>query len=208
MPTHIVKLGDSMTSIADQYGFFWETLWNHERNAALRAQRRNPNVLAPGDRVFIPEIRPKDESGSTGQTHTFRLKGVPARLNLRLVDRAGRPRAGVGYALEVDGAKTSGKSGADGLISMVIRPRAKRAQLHLETGEKYDLNLGYINPVEYVSGIQARLKNLGFYDGEVTGSLDDLTSEAIRSFQAARGLEATGQADPATRDALLAAHEN
>jgi hypothetical protein len=36
MPVHIVKQRDCMSSIADQYGFFWETRWNHERNGELR----------------------------------------------------------------------------------------------------------------------------------------------------------------------------
>ncbi|MGC9973362.1 MAG: LysM domain-containing protein [Bryobacteraceae bacterium] len=53
MPVHVVKQGDCMSSIADQYGFFWETLWNHERNAQLKERRKNPNVLMAGDPAVL-----------------------------------------------------------------------------------------------------------------------------------------------------------
>lgn len=208
MPVHIVKQGDCMSSIADQYGFFWETLWNHERNSELKERRKNPNVLMAGDHVFVPEVRPKEESGETTKVHTFRLKGVPARLNFRLKDALGDPRAGLRYTLTVDGTRFSGTTAEDGLISHVIPPRAKKAQLKLDEGEEYRFDLGFMNPLDYTSGVQARLKNLGYYRGDIDGALNDPTREAIRRFQGDRSLDVTGEPDAATRDALSAAHES
>jgi N-acetylmuramoyl-L-alanine amidase len=209
MPVHLVKQGDSMTSIADQYGFFWESIWNHDRNAELRRQRSNPNILLAGDRVFIPEKQPREENGDTGKVHTFRMKSIPARLTLRLCDEDGEPRAGVRYTLEVDGQKFTGETSADGIISHFIPPRAKKAHLRLEDeDEEWDLDIGHVNPVNYVSGVQCRLKNLGFYQGDISGRLDDETRNAIRDFQAAHGLEITGEPDAATRDALVAEHQS
>jgi hypothetical protein len=161
-----------------------------------------------GDQVFIPEKRSKNEPGETGKVHNFQLKGVPARLNLRLKDAWGQPRANVQYTLTVDDQSFSGRTGEDGLISEVIPPRALRAELRLETGEQWNLDLGHINPVEYASGVQARLKNLGYYRGEISGTLDDATREAIRAFQGERGLDPTGEPDQETRDALMEAHES
>jgi hypothetical protein len=207
VPVHVVKQGECMSSIADQYGFFWFTLWNHEKNAELKDRRQNPNVLMAGDRVFIPEKRQKEESGETGKAHTFQLKGVPVKLNLEMLDFDGTPRAGTKYALTVDGKKTSGVIPDDGMISEVISPHAKSASLKLETGEEFDIDLGYMNPVEYASGVQARLKNLGYYKGEVTGALDDETRRALRRFQREKGLEESGEADQETRNALTAAHQ-
>jgi N-acetylmuramoyl-L-alanine amidase len=195
-----------MNAIAAQYGFFWETLWNHQQNAELKAQRKNPAVLLPGDRVFIPEKRSKEESGSTGQVHTFRMKGVPAWLNLRIVDEWGEPRAGLSYTLLIDGQKRTGVVPKDGLISQSIHPRAKSACLKLETGEEWSLQLGWVNPVEYASGVQARLKNLGYQQGEVSGKADDITREAIQRFQADQDLAPSGEADTETRAALVRSH--
>lgn len=207
MPVHVVKQGDCLSSIADQYGFFWDTLWNHERNADLRERRKNPNVLMTGDQVFIPQPRPKEESGETGQVHTFRLKGVPVRLNLQLLDFQGNPRAGVKYTLTIDGKTTSGAVPDDGVIREIIPPRAMKGTLRLETDEEFELQLGHMNPIEYTSGVQARLANRGYYRGEISGVLDEETRDAIRRFQADRGLAVTGEADSATQAALLAAHE-
>jgi hypothetical protein len=85
MAKHTVKQGECISSIADKYGLFWDTLWNHPENAELKRQRKDPNVLLAGDEVFIPEKEEKNESCETEQTHRFRLKGVPAKLRLRLM---------------------------------------------------------------------------------------------------------------------------
>ncbi len=208
MPVHVVKQGDSMTSIAEEYGFFWQTLWNHEENAGLRELRENPNVLMADDEVFIPDKTEKTVSANTGSLHQYRRKGIPARLQLRIKDDQAQARAGVEYTLKIDGREITGTTADDGLISHVIPPRAKKAELELATGEQWELNLGHVDPIEYTSGIQARLKNLGFYDGENSGELDDATREAIRSFQESEDLSVTGEPDQQTRDALTDAHES
>lgn len=211
MPYHDVKQGDSLSSIADQYGFFWETLWNHPNNAALRETRKSPNVLMARDRIFIPEKTAKEEAGSTGRTHTFRLKGIPVRLNYRLLDEEDQPRAGVRYTLSVDGKQVAaGITPADGLITAIISPRAKTAEVvvHAPEGEEiYQFDIGHLNPSEFTSGIQARLKNLGYYAGEITGQMDEETGNALSHFQADAGLPVTGELDEATKQALAGRHE-
>src|SRR5579862_4144209 len=105
MPLHTVKQGECMNQIADQYGTFWETLWNHPQNSALRDSRGNPNVLMADDKVFIPEKEQKEEPCATTQTHVFRLRGVPVKLVFRLEDIDWGPRDNVPYTLMVDGEK-------------------------------------------------------------------------------------------------------
>jgi hypothetical protein len=207
MPIYLVKQGDCMNTIANQYGFFWETIWNHARNQELRQTRVDPNVLMAGDQVFVPDKNVKAESGATTLTHTFRLKGVPVKLQFQLTDFDGSPRAGQSYTLTIDGDQRTGVTDAEGMISQVIPPQAKKATLKIpETSEEYDFDLGYMNPVDYASGFQSRLKNLGYYKGELTGSIDDQTRDAIRKFQRSQGLPETGDTDSDTLDALRAAH--
>jgi len=91
MPTdHSVSSGECISSIAYQYGFFWETLWNHADNAALKDKRSDPNVLMVGDVVHVPDLTQGDESCASDQEHKFELKGVPARVNI-LVQRPKPP---------------------------------------------------------------------------------------------------------------------
>ena len=67
------------------------------------------------------------------------------------------------------------------------------------------LRLGYLDPIETMSGIQARLRNLGYYGGVVDGNSNRLVEDALRTFQKQVGLSSTGQADEATLDALKSA---
>lgn len=55
-----------------------------------------------------------------------------------------------------------------------------------------------------VKQMQQRLKELGYYSGNVTGNFGNVTWEAVRKFQKAKGLTADGVAGPKTLAALYA----
>ena len=132
MPVYTVEQGDTISSIADANGFFWETLWNHARNGRLKAQRKNPNALLPGDQVFIPAKRQKKESCITDQAHYFHLKGVPVRFNVCIMNADGGARGGLPYTLVIDGKTYEGRTSQDGMISEVIGPQAREGTLTLK----------------------------------------------------------------------------
>ena len=209
MPDHLVAQGECLTSIADQYGFFWQTLWAHPRNASLNASGRHPNMLFPGDVVHIPEKTPKEYACETGARHRFKRRGVPAKLRLRLL-WDDEPRTGEAYSLDIDGALRSGSVGSDGIVEVRIPSAAKRGVLIVGEGERrmtYQLALGHVDPIDEISGVKARLKNLGFTCGGADSHLDEQTQEALRAFQGSRGLEPTGEIDGATLAELRAAHD-
>jgi hypothetical protein len=207
MAEYVVKQGDCISSIAEQHGFFWQTLWEHPRNASLRAQGRDPNALRAGDVVFIPDKRVADYVRATGASHTFRVRGVPAKLRLRFCV-AGQPRANEPCAVEVDGRWTHTTTDGDGRLEVSIHPCAVRARVVLGEGasaETHEISLGHVDPVEELSGVQARLNNLGFRC-DATGTLDAATVDALRAFQGVAGLAVTGEPDDATRAALCTRH--
>lgn len=55
-----------------------------------------------------------------------------------------------------------------------------------------------------VRDLQARLKQIGWFSGPVTGYYGDVTTQAVRGFQAKRGLPVTGAVDRATLSRLQA----
>lgn len=56
---------------------------------------------------------------------------------------------------------------------------------------------------EKIASIQSKLKELGYYNGEETGEFDEATTEALKNFQTANGLDATGVVDDETHYRLF-----
>lgn len=80
-----IRLGDCINSVAYENGFYWETLWNLPENSELKKERKDPNILKVDDIVHIPDIRVKEISKSTEQTHNFRIKGK-VKFRLRILE--------------------------------------------------------------------------------------------------------------------------
>ncbi len=122
MKDHLVSEGETLTSIADKCGFYWETLWNHPGNAELKKKRGEPHCLVVGDVVRVPEIRAKSESCVTEKVHVFRKRTgiqIPVRtwIEIQLWDQVTRePVAGAAYRLILgDGSVRQGRLDAFGL---------------------------------------------------------------------------------------------
>src|SRR5258708_7574362 len=153
---HEVEQGDCITSIAFDNGFFPDTIWNHADNAKLKEQRKDPNVLFPGDVVFVPDKRLKEVPRPTGQLHRFQCKNQPAKLRIQLL-RENQPRANEEYELEIDDLKFSGRTDGSGRLQQSISPSAKQGRLLLKNGkEVYELLLGHLNPYDNITGAQGR----------------------------------------------------
>jgi N-acetylmuramoyl-L-alanine amidase len=206
---YVVQPGDCLTSIAARHGHFWQTLWELPANAELRAARVDPNVLLPGDRVTIPSIQVKQSECATGRKYVFRRRGVPAFLRLQFF-HGGEPRARVPYTISVDGRELpAGDLDAEGRLCVAIPCNAALARIVVGSGthaKRHTVRLGRLDPVTELTGLQARLNNLGFMCGPVDGWPGPRTVAAIRAFRRAQGLEEQGCADAAVRSRLLALH--
>ena len=209
MKIHTTQPRDCISSIAFENGHFWETIWQDDHNAGLREKRTDGFVLMQGDEVFIPDLRLQELDGETNGRHRFKLKGVPDKLRLRFGDDE-FPRAGLPYTLTIDGHVLTGATDAKGELTHYLMPNAQKAELVLQPPglpeEHYEIQLRALAPATEVLGQQMRLKNLHYYDGPVDGERNDALRDALRDFQSSNNLPITGEADEATRGALLDTH--
>jgi hypothetical protein len=210
MKDHKVAQGDCINSIAYENGFFWQTLWDHPNNAALKEHRQTPNILLAGDVVHVPDKRVKRERASVTRNNVYQLKGVPARIRL-VFHRGGEPRKNEPYKLEIDGkVLKQGTTDENGMIEAGILPTAKTGKVILGEGREqtvYQLQLGHLDPPSEITGIDARLRNLGYLKSKAATATDDERQEALKAFQAANSLAITGDVDDATRKLLAGGHE-
>jgi N-acetylmuramoyl-L-alanine amidase len=210
MATRIVKQGDCFSSLAAEFGMSsWEDLYNLPGNAELIKKRPNPNILAPGDQVAVPDTGPgKFVPVATGSMHPFVLKLQEVKLRIVIVDRKGKPYDVQKFQVTVGAKKIDGTSAPGGLVEVKVPATAPTAHLRVwvsgDSGDDptidRDVSIGHIDPIELLSGVQGRLSNLG-YKCVITDSsnteVDDLTLAAVRSFRAAQGLP---EVEPPTED--------
>lgn len=194
---HIVQQGEHLSGIAQSNGFRnFHTIWDDPNNAALRA-RRDPHVLLPGDKLFIPDHQDKTENRPTGATHVFAVNETRIFLRLKVLDINNQPEKKIPCD-EFVGTKPPDNipTDATGLMDdpNPLDPNVQVGQLvaHIqppppppskdnpnpdpppETQLKFDLRIGKLNPEFKFSGQQARLNNLGYYAGFTLKDLDQL----------------------------------
>lgn len=206
----VAKADDSVESIAYRHGHDPDTLWNHPENQKLRELRSSMHVLLEGDRIYVPALRPKQLPRPTGARHSFRRRAVPSLLRLRLV-LFGRPVSRCPCRVEFpDHDPLQLETDEDGHIEIPLWPDADPGRLvaDLENGTalEFPLRPRKLDPVTTMSGVQARLSNLGLYRGEIDGLLNEGTLFALMRFQELQGLPRSGASDDATRAALLREH--
>jgi N-acetylmuramoyl-L-alanine amidase len=214
---HSVSQGETMISIAIRYGFSnWRRIWESPRNAQLRQQRGNPHVLAEKDQVFIPDRDERVEKCATGRKHRFVLHKPKAHFRVQLHAEE-TPFEGHRYRLVIAGETFEGVTGPRGLVEHEVDPRATEGTLTLwldpdapdgDSVHVWHLALGSLDPPEKVTGAQAVLHNLGYYDGDINGELDERTREALTEFQLDYDIsEPHGVLDDATWTILRNIHE-
>jgi N-acetylmuramoyl-L-alanine amidase len=213
--SYTVKQGDTLLSIAHAHRYSDPRLiYDHARNAELRALRPDPNTLFPGDVVFLPDKVPETFLCRTEHAHTFRLRRATARLEIVLEDEDGRPFAATRYKLTVGDLTVEARTGGDGLVQHDVPADAATGEITLwpaaddpERRIIWSLALGHLDPITEVSGVQARLANLGFDPGPVDGAESPALEAALRQFQRTHELPVTGARDGATLRLLHELHE-
>ena len=210
MPTHTVKQGECLSSIAAKHGFAsWKTIYDAPENANFRQERPDPNLIYPGDEVFIPEKGVKKDDAPVDNKHVYKKKSSKTFLRIHMKDYNGEALFGLRYRLKIGPDIKEGTLGEDGKLEEPIDPKVTAATLTLWVEEEpherryvWDLKIGELDPVETVRGVQARLNNLAHDSGVVDGIVGPITRGATIEFQQKFELEDDGIAGPITKGKL------
>jgi N-acetylmuramoyl-L-alanine amidase len=210
---YTVKQGDYISSIAAENGFTdYRIIWDHGQNAELKQKRQNPNVLFPGDRLFIPDREEKHEPCPTDQKHIFKARRSTLRLRLILEDFYEEPIAGVPCDLVVRGDTRRVTTDGTGKLDEIIPPDTHDASLFIRgpqtpfQDEQIPVHVGHLDPLDETSGQAARLANLGYYFGPLEPVDKDDFVSAVEEFQCDHGLKVDGKCGPATQAKLKQVH--
>jgi N-acetylmuramoyl-L-alanine amidase len=199
MPFHDVKQGETLIALAVKNGLeSWQDILNATENAELKKKRPDPGILMAGDKVFIPNRVMRQEASAIDAKHPFKITRPTAWLRLAVKDANGVVLKGKKYELSVDSIVTTDSIPDDGVIERAVSVDAEYGTLTVwiddATSQVWSLRIGYMDPLDEQSGVEARLANLGFDCGDLASS--------VRAFQERLGLEVTGKVDDTLRDKL------
>lgn len=175
---YTVVQGDYLSKIARTFGFSSHlVLWDAPENKELKELRKNPNVLFPGDRLFIPKKEIKEQNGATGKRHRFELQSEKLFLRISLTDLKNHALAGNDCTLSLETDSKVLSTDSQGMLEReILDPRTAAQGLLLDRGSTRDalrverqipLKIGNLDPETKVSGQIARLNNLGYNAGDV-----------------------------------------
>jgi Putative peptidoglycan binding domain len=215
MASQTAKSGDTVLGIAYTNGFkSAEDVLNDSGNASLKSNRTDPGILLPGDTVSIPTKALLQSPSPIDASHKFILTRPKAWVRFAVKDASGMALAGKQYQLTIDGKQTNGTVPDGGVIEQSVPPTAKGGQLTVFLSdapndvEIWMLQLGWMDPIDSITGVQARLINLGFDIGkDPDGVLDDNTKFAINAFQTRIGIDVTGAIDDTLQQKLAAYYD-
>jgi Putative peptidoglycan binding domain/LysM domain len=214
---HTVVQGEHLSGIAKKYGFSsYKTIWDHGQNAELKKKRQNPNVIFPGDELFIPDKGEKEESRETEEKHRFELKTEKLKLRLVLEDLYEKPIANAKCELRVENEEFKITTNGQGRIERDIKATDKKAFLIIKDPQTaineivIPIKIGDLDPETEESGQKARLNNLGYFAGPLEGKSEEenkaMFLSAIEEFQCDHGLVVDGKCGPMTQAKLKQVH--
>lgn len=213
MPTqHVVGAGDNLAAIAAKHGYRnWRLVWEHAGNARLREARPDPDLLFPGDTVVVPDPHRRSLSAPVDRRHVYVVSGRRRVLRVRLLDANGQPLAPQRVRIVIDGGEPIDRTtDGDGVVEVPAPPGSRVATLHVG-GLAREIDLAHLNPIDAtadsgMSGLQMRLRNLGYLAEPPSGALDRATRIALALFQRDMGLPIDAEPGAATLDRLLHEH--
>lgn len=212
MPTtHTVAQGETLTRIAKQYKYgSVEALYNHPDNAEFKKLRPNPDIIFEGDEITIPDITPKKMSARSGKTHIFCVKQPKEFFRMQVESLSGKPLSNTRIVVDMGDEKIDTATDGEGMLEIEMTKGTEcDAKLDVYTTPdaeepdfSFEAKLTHLDPVEELSGVQARCTALGFDCGVADGIMGAKTRAGVKEFQARYKLDVDGVPGPKTKAKL------
>jgi peptidoglycan hydrolase-like protein with peptidoglycan-binding domain len=182
---------------------------------ATPATRQQSGVIdIDFDRLMYPDGAVFTMDGKLTSTDTTERRQIASQPNAHVVLVGGR--GGIGAAIAAAGTGRSSSSILSALGELLSEgrdvsvPAGTQIAVELERaltlrgrGRIVAFSGGTIyTAADRVRSAQTELQRLGYYRGAISGTLDDATRRALFEFQVDRGLQATGNLDGRTAQAL------
>ena len=212
MKPYVIKQGDYMAKLGHTLGFDADAVWNDGKNKELKKARKNPNMLVPGDILFVPD-EPRKGLALEKETDNSYVATVPKISVSVIVTEDDEPIKDEKYQLRGLDDETEYQTDSDGRVEFKAPVHVREVELYFPERElTMKVGIGDLDPIDTDSGVRMRLTHLGFYGPKVSGEDQYVEREdaqlagAVAAFQASVGLTVNGILDDETRDALVEAH--
>ncbi len=157
---YVVAQGDTLTSLAAKSGAPRDVIWTNPKNADLAKTRTNPDVLLPGDMLYLPPPPDQDPTSlQVGSVNTFVSPVEYMPIQVLMPEFAGSA-----YTALADGtALDPGSVEPDGKLALAVPVDAGIVEVTFTSpAGLVDLLVGHLDPVDSLSGRRQRLQNLGY----------------------------------------------
>jgi len=208
---HTVAQGETLLRIAKQYGYQTsKALYNHPSNAEFKALRPDPNLIYPGDKITIPPKKEKFIPLRTNSINSFVVQNEKEYFRLQVSYDDGDDVAGKRVVLNIGSQTIDTVLQSDGLIEVELDNNdalTGTVDLYLNEGEttptkSFAVQIGNLDPIETLSGVQGRCNMLGFDCGTVDGVMGKKTRIGVKEFQYEHDLDIDGIPGPKTKAKL------
>jgi hypothetical protein len=176
MEPYVIRQGDYLLQVAHTFGFDADTVWNDDKNSDLARLRPDHNILRPGDILYIPDQAyktPDYQSLNTGATNSFVADAPTTTINIQFSDAQLASQACIVVELDhLTGLTTDGS----GLLTFAAPVTLQIATITFSVlALTYSCRIGFLDPINTLSGIYQRLQNLGYIDDAIAFDATNLT---------------------------------
>lgn len=203
---YVVRQGDYLLKLADEFGFDADSVWQLPENKPLRDLGRDPNTLCPCDVLYYPASARPSFKLKLGTENAFTSPKPPVTLTVQFLED-GEALANEPYTVD-DDVLPAGSLDGDGTLTAQIDTGVEEFTVRFpKRFETYTVQVGHLDPVDEPSGLTQRLTNLAYVARDPSDDdCDDPVGDALRTFQRDQQLDETGELDDATKQQLLQVH--